>query len=236
MQRKKFIEQPYPNFYSGIADEKMRLIFTEKINQAATNFKTIAESDKPTDKRYQEKIGIGLSMFADIYLELDTEDKERICMYFKELMDIVELKGSNGQLNEFLYGFDPTQSEKDKRYVDSNGNGFIEKENKVFIIPAKYEKTGKSYKIFLYNGTSNNIGLTKEFTIKPKEFKVFNVSDTDTLKLDNGVKFMFGETYGLEVEDKKSQVSGLGGKYLSDYGVPNEIDFAFVIVPIGEGD
>lgn len=47
---------------------------------------------------------------------------------------------------------------------------------------------------------------------------------------------MFGETFGLEVEDKKSQVSGLGGKYLTDYGVPNEIDFAFVIVPVGKGD
>jgi hypothetical protein len=43
---------------------------------------------------------------------LDTEDKERVCTYFEELMDIVELDSSNGQLNEFLYGFDPNQLKK----------------------------------------------------------------------------------------------------------------------------
>ena len=80
--KKKFVEQPYPNFYPGIADEKMRPIFTEKINQVATDFKTVSESEKPNDKKYQEKIGIGLSRFADIYLELDTEDRERDGSYF----------------------------------------------------------------------------------------------------------------------------------------------------------
>ena len=52
--KKKFIKQPYPNYYPGIADEKMRPIFTEKINQVATDFKTVAESENPTDIKYQE--------------------------------------------------------------------------------------------------------------------------------------------------------------------------------------
>ena len=234
--KKKFVEQPYPNYYPGIADEKMRPIFTEKINKVAIDFKAVAESKNPTDKKYQEKIGIGLSRFEDIYLELDTEDRERVCMYFEELMDIVGLESSNGQLNKFMYGFDPMEKPKEKKWTDEHGNVFIEKGTEVSIIPAKYNKTGKKYKVFLYNETTENIGIIKDLVIKPREFKVFNVSDTDTLKLDNGVKFMFGETYGLEVEDKKSQVSGLGGKYLTEYGVPNEIDFAFVIVPVGKGD
>ena len=101
--KKKFVEE---NLYPGIADEKMRPIFTEKINKAASDFKTVAESEKPTDIKYQEKIGIGLSRFADVYMELDTEDRERVCSYFEELMDIVELESSNGQLNKFMYGFD----------------------------------------------------------------------------------------------------------------------------------
>ena len=105
--KKKFIQEPYPNFYPGIADEIMQPVISEKINQVATDFKTIAESEKPTDKKYQEKIEIGLSRFADIYLELDTEDRERVCSYFEELMDIVGLESSNGQLNKFMYGFDP---------------------------------------------------------------------------------------------------------------------------------
>lgn len=109
--KKKFVEE---NFYPGIADEKMRPVFTEKINQIASDFKTVAESKKPTDKKYQEKIGIGLSRFADIYLELDTEDRERVCSYIEELMDIVELESSNGQLNKFMYGFDPNELIKEK--------------------------------------------------------------------------------------------------------------------------
>ena len=107
--KKKFVSE---NHYPGIADEKMRTIFTKKINQVASDFKTVAESDKPTDKKYQEKIGIGLSRFAEIYMELDTEDRERVCSYFEELMDIVELESSNGQLNEFMYGFDPNKLNK----------------------------------------------------------------------------------------------------------------------------
>ena len=40
-------------------------------------------------------------------MELDTEDREKICNYIEELMDIVHLESSNGQLNKFMYGFDP---------------------------------------------------------------------------------------------------------------------------------
>ncbi len=104
--KKKFVEE---NYYPGISDEKMRPIFTEKINSVASDFKSVAESENPTDKKYQEKIGIGLSRFADVYMQLDTEDRERVCTYFEELMDIVGLESSNGQLNKFMYGFDPNE-------------------------------------------------------------------------------------------------------------------------------
>jgi len=107
--KKKFVAE---NHYPGIADEQMRPVFTEKINQIASDFKTVAESKKPTDKKYQEKIRIGLSNFVDVYLELDTEDRERVCTYIEELMDIVELESSNGLLNKFMYGFDPNELSK----------------------------------------------------------------------------------------------------------------------------
>ena len=102
--KKKIIAK---NHYAGIADEKMRPIVTEKINSVASDFESVAESENPTDKKYQEKIKIGLSRFADVYMELDTEDRERVCTYFEELMDIVGLESSNGQLNKFMYGFNP---------------------------------------------------------------------------------------------------------------------------------
>lgn len=106
--KEKFI-QDNSILYPGIADPTMRPTLSTKINLAADDFKTLAESGKATDKEYQEKIKVGLLRFSDVYENLDTEDRERICSYFEELMDIVGLESSNGQLNEFVYGFDPTQ-------------------------------------------------------------------------------------------------------------------------------
>jgi hypothetical protein len=55
----------------------------------------------------QNAIQIGLDRFADLYVQLDTEDRERVCSYMEELMDIVGLESSAGHLNNFMFGFDP---------------------------------------------------------------------------------------------------------------------------------
>ena len=102
--KEKFVEDS-TIFYPGIADATMRPVLTAKINLAADDFKALAETGSATDKEYQDKIKIGLQRFADVYINLDTEDRERVCHYFEELMDIVGLESSNGQLNEFNYGF-----------------------------------------------------------------------------------------------------------------------------------
>jgi len=104
IDKEKFVEE---NYYPGIANENMRPILTKKINEVAQDFKKIAESKNPTVKKYQKQISVGLSRFSSIYAELDTEDRERVCSYIEELMDIVELESSSGQLNNFMYGFDP---------------------------------------------------------------------------------------------------------------------------------
>ena len=109
--KKKFVKE---NFYPGIEEEKMRPVFTNKINRVANDFKTVAELEDPTNEKYQEKIRIGLSRFSNVYLELDTEDRERVCTYFEELMEIVGLESSNGQLNKFMYGFDPNDFIQEK--------------------------------------------------------------------------------------------------------------------------
>lgn len=104
-KKEKFVAE---QFYTGVADTNMRPLLTDKINQAADDFATLAKSGSATDKDYQDKIKIGLDRFADIYINLDTEDRERLCTYFEELMDIVGLESSGGHLNKFMYGFDPT--------------------------------------------------------------------------------------------------------------------------------
>lgn len=91
--------------YPGIGNEKLKPILTEKINLAANDFQKIIKSGNTEEEEFQKAIKIGLNRFSDIYLELDTENRERICGYFEELMDIVHLKSSDGQLNNFMYNF-----------------------------------------------------------------------------------------------------------------------------------
>lgn len=97
-------------FYPGIGDPKLKPNLTEKINLASDDFKKVAESNNATDKDYQNAIKKGLQRFSEIYLDLDTENRERICSYFEELMDIVGLESSNGLLNGFMYDFDPQKN------------------------------------------------------------------------------------------------------------------------------
>ncbi|NHN27519.1 DUF4844 domain-containing protein [Flavobacterium jejuense] len=95
--------------YPGIGDKKLKSILTEKINLVAEDFEKVARNGNATNKDYQDVIEKGLVRFGSIYLETDIEDRERICSYFEELMDIVGLENSDGQLNNFMYGFDPTE-------------------------------------------------------------------------------------------------------------------------------
>ena len=96
-------------FYPGLADESLRPSLTEKLNLAADDFIVLAATGKASAKDYQDRIEVGLQRFADVYNSLDTEDRERTCRYFEELMDIVGLENSGGHLNHFMYGFDPSQ-------------------------------------------------------------------------------------------------------------------------------
>lgn len=94
--------------YPGIGDEKLKPILTEKINLASIDFEKIATKEIVNETEYHNAIKVGLNRFSDIYLEIDTENRERICLYFEELMDIVGLESSNGQLNDFMYNFNPS--------------------------------------------------------------------------------------------------------------------------------
>ena len=107
-RKEKFLEDD-KLFYPGVGDPKLKPILTEKINLSAKDFKELADKGITTDKEYQDAIKKGLYRFSDIYLDLDTENRERICSYYEELMDIVGLESSGGHLNNFMYGFDPTK-------------------------------------------------------------------------------------------------------------------------------
>jgi hypothetical protein len=109
--KEKFMEQPYPNYYSGLEDDSLRSMLSSRINLAAEEFMKVAESDNPSEEKYHEAIDTGLSYFNDVYLKLDSEELDRIGIYFEEFMDIVGLQSSGGRLNNWRYGFDPTENE-----------------------------------------------------------------------------------------------------------------------------
>jgi hypothetical protein len=130
----------------------------------------------------------------------------------------------------FLFG-----CKNENRYKDKHGNEIIEKGDETYIIPAEYEKKGTTYKIFLRNETDKTVSIKDKFTLKPNDEKIFEFVDTDSLLFDIGPKIYFGDT-GLEVDDKKGELAGIGGEYWEKYNVPDDVEYGFVIVPAGEGD
>lgn len=106
--KEKFIEDS-TIYYKGIAELAIRSLLTEKINLVADDFMSLSQDQSVTEKEYQNKIKIGLQRFSDLYLQLDTQNRERICQYFEELMDIVGIESSGGHLNNFMYGFNPNK-------------------------------------------------------------------------------------------------------------------------------
>lgn len=107
-KKEKFIKDT-AIFYPGIADKALLTILNAKMNLATDDFEKLSETGNATDKDYQDKIKAGLERFTGVYDKLDTEDRERVCRYFEELMDIVGLESSGGYLNEFMYGFEPVK-------------------------------------------------------------------------------------------------------------------------------
>jgi len=104
-QKEKFIED-FLVFYPGISDASMQKTLSERINLVANEFKNFVLTQRTTDKDFLQVIQAGLQSFKSVYKNLDTEDRERICLYMEELMDIVGLESSGRTLNQFMYGWD----------------------------------------------------------------------------------------------------------------------------------
>lgn len=123
----------------------------------------------------------------------------------------------------------------ENKYTDKHGNVIIEKGDGTYIIPNEYKKTGASYKIFLRNETERAINIKDKFTLHTNEEKIFKFADTDSILFEMGTKIYFGD-YGLEVEDTKGELAGIGGEYWGKYNVPDDVEYGFVIVKREEGD
>mgnify|MGYP000865106490 FL=1 len=88
--------------YPGIADTAHKAQFTKLINLAADDFKVLIESGHNTECAYHNAMNDGLKRFKPYYI--NTEDRERICQYYEEMMDIVGLDNNGGILTNWIYG------------------------------------------------------------------------------------------------------------------------------------
>ena len=95
--------------YPGLENESMKGTITHLVNQCIDDFIVLVKNNA-REEDFQQAISKGLSYFETVKFSLDTEDRERVCRYFEEMMDAIELESSGGLLNEWMYGFDPTGS------------------------------------------------------------------------------------------------------------------------------
>lgn len=106
IRKEKFGEESasaYPPLgYTGLSDKSLTEPLTALVNQSAADFIAVAKAD-PTEKNFMRAIKTGLERFSENYSHLDTEDRERICDYYEQMMDCVELENSGGHLNTWLY-------------------------------------------------------------------------------------------------------------------------------------
>jgi len=89
-------------FYPGAPTEQLRSEAEQSVN--ALLDRLIPVIPTPADKQFvlQE-----FRRTLEAFTQSDTEERERLCGYLEEIMDIVGIESSDGLLNDWLYGFDP---------------------------------------------------------------------------------------------------------------------------------
>lgn len=100
--KKKFLPE---NRYPGAPNEQVRSRFESLINSLATDLLPLASKANPKAELME-----AFKTAYPAFEYADTEERERAVGYFEELMDILDVKSSDGLLNRLLYGFDPQQT------------------------------------------------------------------------------------------------------------------------------
>ena len=97
-ERPKFVAEP-GTLYNGLRPEEVRQVAEHKLNDLIERL--ISGAGDPPAKDFV------LAQFAetlDRFPGSDTEDRERMCDYLSEIMDILVIESSDGLLNRWMYG------------------------------------------------------------------------------------------------------------------------------------
>lgn len=102
-QESKF-EKDDAILYPGIERIAIKTLVSELIDKSIDEFILQISIDNLDENGFRILIDIGLHRFDQF--NLDTEDSERVCGYYQQIMDAIGLESSNGIINNWLYGFD----------------------------------------------------------------------------------------------------------------------------------
>lgn len=91
------------NFYPGAPTETLRINAEEHVNRLLDRL-IDALPDHPTKRFLMAQFELALAGFQ----QSDTEERERFFQYLEQVMEITGVESSDGLLNSWMYGFDPS--------------------------------------------------------------------------------------------------------------------------------
>ena len=90
-------------FYPGAPDELIRIEAENVINSALVKL-----IESPSDSFTENEFWLTLKVAAKQLAKMDSEEMDRGLSYMEEIMDIYKIESSDGRLNEWRYGFEPS--------------------------------------------------------------------------------------------------------------------------------
>lgn len=100
--QRKFVED-LSELYPGAPDEQTRVQAENIINAAVDNL-MVSEENNLSEKEFWDILEIAALQLKT----MDSEEMDQGLFYMEKLMDIYGIESSDGRLNEWRYGFDPS--------------------------------------------------------------------------------------------------------------------------------
>jgi uncharacterized protein DUF4844 len=97
----KFKAEP-GTIYNGLRPEEDRQLAELQLNELIARL-----IQTPRDRLTNEFVLAQFAQSLSLFPGQDTEDRERMCLYLEQIMDIFGIESSEGLLNRWMYGFDP---------------------------------------------------------------------------------------------------------------------------------
>ena len=90
-------------FYPGAPDELIRIEAENVINSALVKL-----IESPSDSFTENEFWLTLKVAAKQLAKMDSEEIDRGLSYMEEIMGIYKIESSEGRLNDWRYGFEPS--------------------------------------------------------------------------------------------------------------------------------